>query len=217
MFSNFDLSGYLLQVLYSLPAILVALSFHEWAHAYAAFRLGDSTARNLGRMTVNPLAHVDPIGFVMLLVVRFGWAKPVPINTRNFAHPRRDELIVSLAGVAANLVLAFLFTGVWCALLVLGVQNEIADNMLQYCFVINISLLVFNLIPVPPLDGYHVLQCLFMRKTGYKPFLFLEKYGFVLLIGILLLNSRIGFLSTVVQAVIGLFLRFYMWLFGLFI
>ena len=217
MFSNLDLSGYLLDVLYSLPAVLIALSFHEWAHAYAAYRMGDPTARNLGRMTVNPLAHLDPIGFVMLLVVRFGWAKPVPVNPRNFKSPRRDELIVSLAGVTVNLALAFVFTGIWCALLFSGIQNEIADNMLQYAFLINISLMIFNLIPIPPLDGYHVFQCLFQRAVGYKPFAFLERFGFVLLIGLLLLNSRVGFLSAAVQWIVGLFLRFYMWLFGLFV
>lgn len=102
-----SLGSYVMELLYRMPAILVALAFHEWAHAYAAYKLGDPTAYNLGRMTLNPLAHIDLIGLIMMMLVRFGWAKPVPVSTRNFKHPRRDEMIVSLAGVAMNLVLAF--------------------------------------------------------------------------------------------------------------
>ena len=111
-FGSTDLSTILLEILYRIPGILVAISFHECAHAYAAYKCGDPTARNLGRMTLNPFAHFDPIGLVMMLLVRFGWAKPVPINTRNFKHPRKDELIVSLAGVATNLIIAFVTLGV---------------------------------------------------------------------------------------------------------
>lgn len=112
-----SLGSYVMELLYRMPAILVALAFHEWAHAYAAYKLGDPTAYNLGRMTLNPLAHIDLIGLIMMMLVRFGWAKPVPVSTRNFKHPRRDEIIVSLAGVAMNLVLAFvtmlIFFGRW--------------------------------------------------------------------------------------------------------
>ena len=98
-----------------LPAILIGLTVHEWAHAYAAYRLGDPTARNLGRMTLNPLAHVDLFGFLMLLLVGFGWAKPVPVNPRNFKNYRRDDIIVSLAGIFTNVVIAFLFSFVYVA------------------------------------------------------------------------------------------------------
>ena len=97
-----SLGSYVMELLYRMPAILVALAFHEWAHAYAAYKLGDPTAYNLGRMTLNPLAHIDLIGLIMMMLVRFGWAKPVPVSTRNFKHPRRDEIIVSLAGVAQH-------------------------------------------------------------------------------------------------------------------
>ena len=101
--------SYIIDALYSLPGILVGLSFHEWGHAYAAYKRGDPTARNLGRMTVNPLAHIDPLGFLSLLILGFGWAKPVPVSTRNFKSPRKDELIVSLAGITVNLILAEIF------------------------------------------------------------------------------------------------------------
>lgn len=97
-----------LSLLYTLPAIIIGLTVHEWAHAFAADKLGDPTAKNLGRMTLNPFAHIDLFGFLCLLVVGFGWAKPVPVNPRNFKNYRRDDIIVSLAGIAMNLVVAFL-------------------------------------------------------------------------------------------------------------
>ena len=98
----------LLEIVCRLPAILIGLSFHEWGHAFVAYRLGDPTARNLGRMSINPFRHLDVIGFLMLVLARFGWAKPVPINPRNFSHIRRDTILVSLAGICVNFLLAFL-------------------------------------------------------------------------------------------------------------
>ena len=118
-------------MLYRVPAVIIAISFHECAHAYAAYRCGDPTARNLGRMTLNPVAHFDPVGLVMLLIARFGWAKPVPINTRNFKNPRRDEIIVALAGVATNLLIAFLTYGIMFVLQVFTtVESDIAYRLL---------------------------------------------------------------------------------------
>ena len=156
LFSN--PSGMLTQLLYRIPAILVALSFHEWAHAYAAYKLGDPTARNMGRMTINPFAHIDPLGFLTLLLFRFGWAKPVPISTRYFKNARRDELIVSLAGVAANLILAFLSMGVLYIFIFTTGVNQAGMELFSNFFFLNISLCIFNLLPIPPLDGYHVAQ-----------------------------------------------------------
>lgn len=216
MFGNFDITSWLVDTLYCLPGIIIALSFHEWAHAYAAYRLGDPTARNVGRMTVNPAAHIDPVGIIMLLIVHFGWAKPVPVNPRNFKHPRRDELIVSLAGVVTNILLAFVSMGIWVGLIFAGVENEIVLNIIQYIVVINLSLFVFNLIPIPPLDGYHVLECLLIRKVSYKFFAFIERYGFMLLIAILIINSRVGLLSSVVSWFYGIFLDFFLMIAGLF-
>ena len=188
----------LMDLLYRIPAIVVALSFHECAHAYAAYRLGDPTARNLGRMTLNPLSHIDPIGFIMLILVRFGWARPVPINPRNFKNQRRDEIIVSLAGVAVNLLLAFVTMGIAYVMGYYNVTNVALNSIIYYFYFINIGLLVFNLLPIPPLDGYHVFQNLLIRVVGPKPFLFLDRYGQYVLLVLLITGALTGLLSTLV-------------------
>lgn len=189
-------------LLYLIPSILVALSFHEWAHAYAAYRLGDPTARNLGRMTLNPFSHIDIMGFIMLILVGFGWAKPVPVNSRNFKNPRKDDIIVSLAGITTNILLAFAATGVFALLLLaFRLENEVVFNFLYYFIHINIVLFLFNLIPIPPLDGYHVLQALFIKKLGPKPFYYLERYGYFVLIILLFTGPLRIFLSGGVIAI----------------
>lgn len=203
--------------IYLIPAILIALSLHEWAHAYAAYRLGDPTARNLGRMTINPLRHIDPVGFIMLLLVRFGWAKPVPINPRNFTKPRRDEIIVSLAGVVTNLLSAFLSMGLYYLLIVsFHVTNDVVLNFVAMFYSINLGLCIFNLIPIPPLDGYHVVECLLIRKIGPKPFMFLERYGSLILILLVFSNVLTSLMSTVTSTITGGIMSFYNTLFSLF-
>ena len=209
-----DPRGFLLGVLYCLPAVIIALSFHEWAHAYAAFRLGDPTARNLGRMTVNPMAHLDIVGILMLVFIGFGWAKPVPVNPRNFKKPRRDELIVSFAGVVMNLILAFLFTGLyWMLFGVLNVNSEIFVNIIAYIITLNISLCIFNLIPIPPLDGYHVAKCLFCRTGTLGFWSFVERYGFIILIVLLFTGVVTDILTVCVtgisQGMSWVWLKFY--------
>lgn len=189
-----------LSLLYTLPAIIIGLTVHEWAHAFAADKLGDPTAKNLGRMTLNPFAHIDLFGFLCLLVVGFGWAKPVPVNPRNFKNYRRDDIIVSLAGIAMNLVVAFFAT----FLFYFGVyrwnlgSNEAFYTIFLSIVTINLSLAVFNLLPIYPLDGSHVFESLFMR---YIPrfFMFLRQYGQYILIALLVS----GLVSTVLGTVVG--------------
>lgn len=189
-----------LSLLYTLPAIIIGLTVHEWAHAFAADKLGDPTAKNLGRMTLNPFAHIDLFGFLCLLVVGFGWAKPVPVNPRNFKNYRRDDIIVSLAGIAMNLVVAFFATipfyfGVyrWN----LG-SNEAFYTIFLSIVTINLSLAVFNLLPIYPLDGSHVFESLFMRYIP-KFFMFLRQYGQYILIALLVS----GLVSTVLGTVVS--------------
>lgn len=189
-----------LQFLYILPAIIIGLTVHEWAHAYAAYRLGDPTARNLGRMTLNPLAHVDPIGFLMLLLVGFGWAKPVPVNPRNFKNYKRDNIIVSLAGIFTNFITAFLFSFVYMAgALKWGLgANEAFTSIFGSIITINLALAIFNLIPIYTLDGSHVLESLLVRKIP-RFFMFLRQYGQWILLALLLfgvVSTVLGFLIT---------------------
>ena len=183
-----------------IPIILISLTLHEWGHAYAAHLCGDETARNLGRMTLNPIAHIDLVGFLSLLLFGFGWAKPVPVNSRNFHNYKRGEAIVSLAGVFMNLLLAILFS----ALIVLfgwmgfrysydWLSSDVLWNLLSYGLIINLTLMLFNLIPVYPLDGYHVFELLFARHLPMNVFHFLKSYGRYILLGLLLVMRLTGF------------------------
>jgi len=161
-----DIKDYIIHLLLCIPIIFLSLSLHETAHGYAAYKLGDPTAKNLGRLTLNPLKHLDPLGFLCMLLVGFGWAKPVPINTRYFKKPRRDMAISAIAGPISNLLLAAVFA-VLLKLFYMTVPymfsrypGELVLNILSYTSVflyygisLNISLAVFNLLPVPPLDG----------------------------------------------------------------
>lgn len=194
LFNGADMSTFFISMLYRIPAMLIALSFHEWAHAFAAYKMGDPTARNLGRLSLDPFKHLDLIGTIMILLVGFGWAKPVPVNPRNFRKLRRDDNIVSLAGCAVNLILGFLFTGVLFALVASGFTNEIVLTIVRYIILVNIGLGIFNLIPIPPLDGYHVFKNIFVRIA--PNFLFqIERYGqFILIFIILAASDAIGFL-----------------------
>ena len=183
-----DPSGWILMKLIILPGIIVGLSFHEFAHAYVADKLGDDTPRRQGRLTLNPGAHIDPVGFIALIFVGFGWGQPVEIDPRHFRNPRRDELMVDLAGVVMNLILAVIFTfvlkifivatGVWPSMdTLLGITGEI----IVYVIYMNLILMVFNLLPVPPLDGFNVITELFDLRR-YDWWYTLYNNGFIILL-----------------------------------
>ncbi|WP_130863936.1 site-2 protease family protein [Bacilliculturomica massiliensis] len=151
-----------------LPAIIIGLSFHEYAHAQAADLCGDDTPRLQGRVTINPAAHIDPMGFLALIFIHFGWGRPVEINPRNFKHTKRDEIIVGLAGVTMNLFLAVVFGGIIKLITVLmpgflfasGFGGRVGYMLMQIVWV-NVMLMLFNLLPIPPLDGFNVAAQIF--------------------------------------------------------
>jgi len=169
-----DPRAYLIQILLSLPIVLIALCLHETAHGFVAYKLGDPTARNLGRLTLNPLKHLDPIGFICMLLFGFGWAKPVPINTRYFKNPKRDMAISALAGPVSNLLLAVVFAlllKLYYSFFIFSVPANVAYFI--YLFLVlgirlNITLAVFNLIPIPPLDGSRIVLLFLPTETYFK-------------------------------------------------
>ncbi len=187
---------WLLNNLLILPGIIVGLSLHEFAHAKAADVCGDPTPRMQGRLTTNPLAHIDPLGLIALLFIGFGWGKPVQINPFNFKHRRRDEIIVSLAGVVTNFVVALLCMGLirlgFTAGIFHGTLGGILRQIVQNIVLINIVLMVFNLLPVPPLDGFNFFSNVLNLKNS-EVYNFVYRNGFIILMVLIVfgLTSRV--------------------------
>lgn len=206
--------------IYAIPAILISLSFHEMSHAFASYKLGDPTAKRLGRLTINPLKHLDPIGTLMLVISMFsgfgfGWARPVPIDPSYYKNHKRGTVLVSLAGPASNLLLAFIFS---IPMAIIAMDNGIAPNEIynssygifgsdfsfqsiifnicRFFYMVNIGLAIFNILPIPPLDGSKILTAILPAKT-YFGIMRYERYIGLAFLALMIL--RPGVLSTLMD------------------
>ena len=200
-----------IELLLSIPAALITLTLHEYAHGYVAWRLGDPTARSLGRLTLNPLRHLDPLGTLSMVLFRFGWAKPVPINPRYFKNPRKGMALTAAAGPAANLIMAFV-GALLVKLTVLGGNAVLSLLPHQFVFLffshladfftlfhlLNISYCVFNLIPLPPLDGSRIFYVFLPTKWYFKVMKYERQIMIVLMIALIIGTFTGIFMAIVV-------------------
>ena len=213
-------------ILYALPGIIIGLTVHEYCHALAAYKLGDRTAGEQGRISFNPLKHIDPIGFIFIIFAGFGWAKPVQFNPENLRSPRRDKAIIAAAGPLSNMVLALVFIALirlWLALLDSSGYTEgsqrIFSILISRPFVgfielvlraaaINIGLFVFNLFPIPPLDGSHIVfsGLNLNRETEYR----IMKIGAPLLFVLLIIQNRTSLTILPIGKLVSVILRFFL-------
>lgn len=183
-----------------LPGIIIGITFHEAAHGYVSHWLGDPTPKNQGRLSLNPLAHIDPMGFIALLLVGFGWGKPVMIDPRYYKKPKRDELLVSLAGVTTNLIIAILFAIIQILIIdtgfaySLGASWNVINVIIQYIVFVNLVLMCFNLLPIPPLDGFSVLTQIFDLRR-YDWYYKVYSNGFFILMLLVFIGALDGFLD----------------------
>jgi len=187
-----QITGWIVDTVLLLPAVVIALSFHEFAHAKVAQMAGDPTPGNMGRVTIDPRAHIDPVGLIALILVRFGWGRPVQVNPANFGNRRRDSILVGLSGVTANLLLAVLFGGIIFLSTKLapdffaGGFGQSVGVVLIQVVIINITLMLFNLLPIPPLDGFGVLSdILNLQGTRLHGFVYQNSF-LILMVAILL-------------------------------
>lgn len=194
-----------------LPGIIIGLSFHEFAHAWVSDRLGDPTPRRQGRVTINPLAHIDWIGFIMLVAVGFGWGKPVQIDPSYYKNRRRDEFLVGIAGVTMNLLLAILFSLPAKAMIRAFSGTAVSDLIhsiyliLFYTVMINLVLMIFNLIPCPPLDGWGLVTQIF-RLDRYSWWYKVYQYGTYILLGLIILNITDMIITPAVSFLLNILL-----------
>lgn len=199
----------IIQMLLLIPIIMISISVHECAHGYAAHKLGDDTARNLGRITLNPLKHLDPLGFLMLLFFGFGYAKPVPVNTRYMKNAKWGFVITSLAGPLSNILMAFVACILGNLAVVIGTYVGLSTPMLitivffRLALTLNVGYAVFNLLPIPPLDGSRLLTACLPRAWALWTFRY-ERYFSFAILALLYFGAFTNIISTCVSALVGL-------------
>ncbi len=210
--------GFLQNIIFMIPAVLIGFTFHEYAHAKMADKLGDKTPRFQGRLNLNPINHLDPIGTILILFFGIGWAKPVQVNPSAFKNYYKDDLKVSIAGPIANLIVAFFGTVLYFILMVISRYGILGGSLLpvlviitNYIITINVTLFVFNLLPLPGLDGFSILRDL-SPKHFYKVSESLYRYQFLIFIAIIVVGGSIiripsqlilKLLSSIVGSIFG--------------
>ncbi len=211
--NTIHVSEKLISFLTFLPVFFISLGIHEFAHAFSASKLGDNTAKNLGRLTLNPFKHADLVGTYLMPLASFasgfaliGWAKPVPVNRANFKNQFRDDAIVSFAGPFSNLVLSLLFFAGF--IILAGINNEFKNYILNFCWYgvfLNVFLFLFNLLPIPPLDGSHILFDLFPNKITAK-ILNLGIYGSIILL-VFIYSPLWQYFMKIINLILSLFVK----------
>jgi Zn-dependent protease len=205
-----DPLGWIINMLIIIPGVIIGITVHECAHAVAAYKLGDMTPKYQKRVSLNPLRHIDPIGFVALLLIGFGWGKPVQVNPYAFKNPRRSNLITDVAGIATNFVMAFIFMGL-IKLVIVTLGQSIPYDVLYYTVrvmsaivTMNLVLMIFNLLPVPPLDGFGIITEIFnLRGTPIYDRLY--QMGFPILMFLIILDVPARVISPIINAIYVMF------------
>jgi Zn-dependent protease len=206
--SGAGFGSFLLDTIYYLPGIVIGITVHEFAHAFVAYKLGDNTPKEQGRVTLNPLAHIDPIGLIALIFLHFGWGKPVQVNPFAFRkNARLCNILTDLAGVITNFIVAFITGGIMIFLMTKGISYPSPGmSILYYILVMNLVLMLFNLLPVPPLDGFGVLTELFdLRKRQWYSKLY--SYGSIILLVIIVTGATSFLLGPPLSAVSDFIIR----------
>ncbi len=207
---------FLLQIIIQLPILLISLTIHEFSHGYVAYMLGDDTAKRAGRLTLNPISHIDPFGLIMLFIARIGWAKPVPINPYNFNDQKRDMAISAAAGPVSNFVFAIILSVIFNLIkkadpniiYTASGMTQFWLGMLLYAILINLALGIFNLLPIPPMDGSKILGG-FLSDEAYYKYTAQEQKGAQILIIILLVSFvfRLNIIGAIIMPPLNFFLN----------
>jgi Zn-dependent protease len=203
-----DPLGWLKNILFILPGIVIGITVHEWAHAWTAYKLGDTTPKLQGRVSLNPARHIDPVGLIALIFIGFGWGRPVMVNPYAFRRPRRDNLLTDVAGITLNFIVAFAVMGVLRAYVGYAAGDALSVNIasfqivytiLQYIVWMNLVLMIFNLLPVPPLDGFGIVTEIFNLR-GKPIYHTIYNAGFPILIALILFNVPSLVIAPVISA-----------------